>query len=324
MAFRAQRRVSFFPAPPRRLPLPGIGLLLTLLLGLCQCAPGPHASRQEGTALAMRWAPVDSLNARLPESIRLFAGRSEPGPLRAWYVRIAGPGTQTPLRIAASDDPGDGRETVSSFARDLDACIAVNGGYFSMDETPSRAAGLLVTEDTLRVPSTRRATGSKALPLRRAAFALMHDGRVDIAWASSRSDTVYAWTSPDRDGAATPWDVEAALGAGPMLVHGDSLRVTIHPEGFSDFLRKAHPRTAVGRTAEGALILMVIDGRQPASRGATLPETARLMRDVGAMEALNLDGGGSTALVVRGVLVNRPEGNTRQREVRTALVAFCE
>jgi exopolysaccharide biosynthesis protein len=68
---------------------------------------------------------------------------------------------------------------------------------------------------------------------------------------------------------------------------------------------------------------MVVDGRQPESRGVRLDELAQLMHDVGAVDALNLDGGGSSALVVHGTLLNRPQGLPLQREVMSALVTTC-
>lgn len=61
-----------------------------------------------------------------------------------------------------------------------------------------------------------------------------------------------------------------------------------------------HPRTAVGISADGSTLLLVaVDGRQPHSRGATLAELGELMKSLGAHGALNLDGGGSTALVLQ-------------------------
>jgi hypothetical protein len=85
-------------------------------------------------------------------------------------------------------------------------------------------------------------------------------------------------------------------------------------------MKKTDPRTAVGVTRNGRyLILMVIDGRQPGySEGATTAETAEWMRKLGAYDALNLDGGGSTALVMEADngkprLLNRPSGGTERR-----------
>ena len=69
-------------------------------------------------------------------------------------------------------------------------------------------------------------------------------------------------------------------------------------------------------------MLLVVDGRQPASRGVDLMELATIMQDLGCVEAVNLDGGGSSSLVVNGVLVNRPAGGEYQREVMSALAVF--
>jgi len=92
---------------------------------------------------------------------------------------------------------------------------------------------------------------------------------------------------------------------------------------FGSSIPNVHPRSAAGRTAEGALIIMVVDGRQDVSRGVYLEELAAMMRDVGAVDAMNLDGGGSSTLVVDGSLLNRPTGGTTEREVMSALVTFC-
>ena len=74
-----------------------------------------------------------------------------------------------------------------------------------------------------------------------------------------------------------------------------------------------HPRTAVGIDNDtGEVLLLVIDGRQSVSRGYTMLELANLMVDLGADEALNLDGGGSSTMVARG-------GKGRNRVVNVAL-----
>jgi hypothetical protein len=66
------------------------------------------------------------------------------------------------------------------------------------------------------------------------------------------------------------------------------------------YLQKRHPRTAVGLSQdENTLILIVVDGRQPNySDGATLPELSQMLLDAGADNAINLDGGGSSTIVM--------------------------
>jgi exopolysaccharide biosynthesis protein len=100
-----------------------------------------------------------------------------------------------------------------------------------------------------------------------------------------------------------------------MLVRdGAPLRDLHDPEGFvagahqfdSDITSGRHPRAALG-TSDDELIALVCDGRRTGiDVGLTLPELAELMADLGARHAINLDGGGSTALIHHGHLLNRP------------------
>lgn len=79
------------------------------------------------------------------------------------------------------------------------------------------------------------------------------------------------------------------------------------------------PRTIIGRTAGGSIKLVTIDGRSTASVGATMQETARVAKSLGLVDAVNLDGGGSTAMAVRGRVINTPAGG-RERSVGDAVV----
>ena len=81
-----------------------------------------------------------------------------------------------------------------------------------------------------------------------------------------------------------------------------------------------HPRTAIGFSRDSAtLYLMTVDGRSENSGGMTLVELATMMRRLGAWQAMNFDGGGSTTMVVDGSLVNRPSDTTGEREVGNVL-----
>jgi hypothetical protein len=97
------------------------------------------------------------------------------------------------------------------------------------------------------------------------------------------------------------------------------------------FASARHPRTALGWDPERRKVwIAVVDGRREGSaEGMTLPELAELFRALGATEALNLDGGGSSVMVVRGRRVNRPSDPAGERPVVNALLvrvdpAFCE
>ena len=121
-----------------------------------------------------------------------------------------------------------------------------------------------------------------------------------------------------------PFVPEFVIGGGPRLVaDGRPAAATdrgIYPEGFA---AARHPRTAAGVRADGRILLVTVDGRQPEmSVGMTIAELAALLIELGAVEAVNMDGGGSTAMVVRGKVVNSPSDLTGERAVGDALLVF--
>lgn len=94
-------------------------------------------------------------------------------------------------------------------------------------------------------------------------------------------------------GQSCPPGTDEALAAGPVLLAGGV------PQAHTLSMTARHPRTAFGLSGDGKTAWMVVvDGRQLTSIGATLPEMAEIFQRLGASEALNLDGGGSTALVI--------------------------
>lgn len=110
------------------------------------------------------------------------------------------------------------------------------------------------------------------------------------------------------------------IGAGPTLVKDGEIYVTADAEQFPPDIRVGRaPRSAVGITQYGDYILAVVDGRQAHSKGCTLTEWARILKNnFGAIEAINLDGGGSTELIFKGSLVNKPSDG-KERPVGDAL-----
>jgi len=111
-----------------------------------------------------------------------------------------------------------------------------------------------------------------------------------------------------------------AVGGGPTLVRSGSIVAEWAAEDFTaTHALRRHPRTAAGIAADGRALLVAVDGRQMRSIGMTLAELARLMLDLGCRDAVNLDGGGSTTMWVRGEVVNSPSGG-RERPVADALL----
>ena len=291
---------------------------------------------KNGHEMSVRWEPVESLNKGLPDGIRVYEGFNKTLPLHAWYVHIDDKQPDITTRVVVSDDRADNRETVSSFAKDLDACVVVNGGFFRNDITPSEHVGLLVSNGSIITPATNSVlNNSERYHTARAAIGFKENGDVDIAWVTTHDNKLYEWSEPPNHRPGQPagphnyqnakeWNVRDAIGAGPALVVDGNIHVTSYEEAFfAKSFNEANPRTAAGVAADGALILLVVDGRQPESRGATLDELSILMHDLGAVDAVNLDGGGSSTLVVNNSLVNRPAGGIFEREVMSAIATFC-
>lgn len=118
--------------------------------------------------------------------------------------------------------------------------------------------------------------------------------------------------------------VRQAIGGGPWLVKNGKEFIDYDAEGFgSAFSTARHPRTAIGLTSDNKLIIVTVDGRQKISRGISLPDLAAVMKNLGTIDAINLDGGGSTALSCKGVVLNSPSGG-EERPVADALVIFTD
>jgi len=284
--------------------------------------------------LVMDWSLMEDVNQDLLESITVFSGNNKHVPLRAWYVDIDLSSSQVAVNIAVSGDT-DLRTTPADFLDSLDATIVVNGGYFLMRKNPTKHIGLLTVDGETISPVVNR-VGRNGLKyyISRGAFGIFENNTVDIAWISSKSDTIYEWQNPIPNIPEQPveyfdytsvshWDPVSALQAGPVLITEGDINVTsINEVFFGTSIVKTHPRTAIGYTSDNHLVILVVDGRQSKSRGVSLEELAQMMKQLKCYEALNLDGGGSSAIVVNGKLLNRPAGKRDQREVMSVIVVY--
>jgi exopolysaccharide biosynthesis protein len=105
------------------------------------------------------------------------------------------------------------------------------------------------------------------------------------------------------------WKMKTAVGGGPVLLQNSEIKITNNEE--RKFMGKAindkHPRTAMGYTKDNKLIILVVQGRFPnIAEGASLTQEAQILKDLGCIEALNLDGGGSSCLLVNGKETIKP------------------
>ena len=207
----------------------------------------------------------------------------QPRPMVAHIVRID---LQTPGLefLVTPPDPVDGRQlrgqTVSQFLQKQGCQIAINAGGFS----PWYAHGPF---------SYYPHTGDGVDPM----GPLMSRGQ-----RFPSTQPAYPALSITRDNRATIGDIPAnawnVVSCDPILLKDGRLP----PSPLPSFWHIRHPRTAVAVDATGRyLLLVVVDGRQPSySEGVTLPELAEIILRHGGHTALNLDGGGSSALVIAG------------------------
>jgi hypothetical protein len=116
---------------------------------------------------------------------------------------------------------------------------------------------------------------------------------------------------------------------GPLLVRDGALRVTQRRDGFVrpddpsfsyGFVVKRNPRTFAGIDGKGRTVLITVDGRSADDLGLSVLESARVARSLGLVDAINLDGGGSTTMVVRGAVISHPSDTTGERPVGDALL----
>jgi exopolysaccharide biosynthesis protein len=139
------------------------------------------------------------------------------------------------------------------------------------------------------------------------------------------TDLLTSNDKPLKTGAAT--DV---VNGGPMLVQNGALNITakrdgmVHPDDNNSFyygwVHKRNPRTIVGVDAQGRTLIVTADGRQTTSLGLSIKEEADVARSLGMINAINLDGGGSTTMVQNGKVVNSPSDATGERPVGDALL----
>jgi exopolysaccharide biosynthesis protein len=207
------------------------------------------------------------------------------------------------IRLMASRE-GDTGLTVSDFAKKYDAVVAINGDYFDEKHQP---LGLSMG------PCGVWTEGDPKLQ-RRQGLVAVGKGRAEI---QNRTMKTQRWMR----GAVSGW---------PALV--TACEAIQELPGSDHFTRAPHPRTAVGLSRDRKTIYFVVaDGRREEVPGMTLPELARFMdEELGACAAMNLDGGGSSAMWVRDRIVNIPSDPTERRVgnhlavVRTGTGDVCD
>jgi hypothetical protein len=181
--------------------------------------------------------------------------------------------------------------------------------------TPTDSAALEVIADDGRIVGIDSSATGVRIPARGFVVAVRGAARNRISMV--------------RPGDAIRWDarfdgmsnVAEMIGGYPMLLL-NSKHVHHNEVGLrTTFADRRHPRAAIARDRQGRVSIVAVDGRRPGySEGMTLQELGDYLLAHGAVDALNLDGGGSTTLVIRGQIVNRPTDANGERPVANALL----
>ena len=190
----------------------------------------------------------------------------------------------------------------SNFAEKNDALAAINGSFFDVNRGGSVVFFRMNGETLARGAVNRRLYSENG------GIGISGDGS---AYILARPDD--GWLSIDDP---------TVLGSGPLLLLNEEVQ-TFNQDPFN---QNRHPRTAVGITEMGELLLITVDGRSSEAYGMSIPELTELMQSLGAISALNLDGGGSTAMWIqdKGVVSypsdNRQFDHNGERGVANALL----
>lgn len=268
--------------------------------GWGQTAPAAQPAAIERVADGVELRRMDDPSLLSPE-----------GPVSVQALRVDPRKITLEMAIAADKLPA--RETVQAIAARRGALAAVNAGFFALAD--GRPAGLLKVRGQL-LGGTSRARGAVAFRERRGQTLLLFD-RVTVEHQGRQYHTLLGSSSRDWSRAG-----HAVAGAGLLLLNGRTLEEWGDEKITAGFDTTRHPRTMIGEDGQ-SIWLITIDGRQPAlSLGMTFAELQGLARRLGLRSALNLDGGGSTTMVVRGVVMNHPSDAEGPRPVSDAIVVL--
>jgi exopolysaccharide biosynthesis protein len=213
--------------------------------------------------------------------------------------------------------------------------LVLYNSYYSR-ATPRRTTGIGVAEVSLRTVGQRRdsvvcvvatnvrAGGGSTPDEGMLILAAYGDSRKVIEGSVGPGDTVLVVLRllPDKG------RVKNLMAGWPLLVsEGKNLmeKEELQQIGGPNFTERRHPRTGVGISKDKAKVFFItVDGRQVSSAGMTMKEFADAMISLGVHTGLNLDGGGSTTLVVNGKVANSPSDRTGERPVANALLVVAK
>lgn len=292
---------------------PGPILALAVVAGIWGCRPPDHASGQPGdlpAAAQALLAPDTARVVRVADGVIYRYLWSPRGPWAIHLMEVELDRCSLGLAVEAAprqEGMRGGRATVSEIVLGHGGTVlaAVNGDFFTPEGMP---LGPEVTSGVRRSGRERPALAAR--------------GGERVPWIGTTGVEAERVLATGWPLGGSGLDAVHVVGGYPELLDGGARVGDLLVSGNPSFAASRHPRTAVAVSVEEPrLFLVVVDGRQgDYSTGMTLPELTQLLEALGAEEALNLDGGGSSVLVVRGRTVSRPSDDAGERPVVNALL----
>lgn len=265
----------------------------------------------------IQWMEITS-SVSLPDGVKLWKGERSLPALQIWALEVDLKNPQLGVR------PFQGESAlVSDFSRSTGAFAAVNGGYFG----GSTSYSAVVVPEMVNSQNVAAVTrNGLPYPVMRSFFSLNTDLNPSIDWIyhfGNEKENIYAYASPlpyslndafpkpapDQSKGIPMQNLLVGIGGGPVLVRDGKINITYNQEimwGSGVGLSNRDPRTGVGFTSDKRIFLVTADGRQAKSEGVSLTELAEVFLSFQCTQAMNLDGGGSSAMAVNGSLVSSP------------------
>ena len=266
----------------------------------------------------INWSDISHLYS-FPSGVKLYKGTRVSPILECYYLDVDLNDSNIAIRPYITSNS----KNVKLFAQDVDCIAAINGGYFGSGIPYST---VLTPEnlDASNVPAVTR--NAQSYPVIRSMFSLNTSFKPSIDWIyhfGTLREGIYRFDEPldyaFNDPLPRPIPLKSegyamdslliAIGGGPILVKDSALHITYNEElmwGSGVGLDNRDPRTAIGYTRDHHVLIMVADGRQTHSGGMSLSDIATVLLDKGCVQAINLDGGGSTQMVIPGDYINNP------------------
>ena len=293
-------------------------------------------------AAQLKWVRVDSLFGELPEGVHVYrSGDSINGrPNIAYYVAAD---LRNRNLLFDSDTTLGRRFTPQEFYnRNTRPAIVVNCTFFSFATHQNLGLvmkkGKLISYNQHSLPGRGKDTMTYRHPLG-SAIGISRKGWADVSWLYTDSSaklpyafqralalkkdsiaqiTLRDYLNSNKSGRAAKWNMQTAVAGGPVLLQDGTVSISNNEEWkfVGSAVQDLHPRTGMGYTRDRKLIILAVEGRNPGrAEGISLEEEALIFRDLGCVEALNLDGGGSSCLLVNGKETIKPSDKSGQRPV---------